>query len=103
MVSQGDVETALRSVNDPEIPVSVWDLGLVAGIDVSGDAVRVKMTFTSLGCGCMDWILEDVKAAIERIEGVRSVEVEVVWNPAWTKERMTAKARSELAARGIQS
>lgn len=103
MVSQGDVETALRSVNDPEIPVSVWDLGLVAGIDINGDAVLVKVTFTSLGCGCIDWIVEDVKAAVERVDGVRSVEVEVVWHPSWTKERMTAQARSQLAARGIQS
>lgn len=102
-MTQDEVQAALQSVNDPEIPVSVWDLGLVAGIDISGDGVRVKMTFTSLGCGCMDWIAEDVKAAVERIPGVRAVDVEAVWNPAWTKERMTARARSQLAAKGIQS
>lgn len=94
---------ALQSVNDPEIPVSVWDLGLVAGIDIAEDLVRVQMTFTALGCGCIDWIIDDVKAAVAGIVGVGRVEVEVVWNPAWTKGRMSDRARTQLATWGIQS
>lgn len=103
MLREEDVKTALQSVNDPEIPVSVWDLGLVTNFGIEGHRVSVQLTFTALGCSCMDWILDDVKAAVLRVPEVSAVEVEVVWDPPWTTDRMTAKARQQLAAWGIQS
>ncbi|PSR21655.1 MAG: benzoyl-CoA oxygenase [Sulfobacillus acidophilus] len=103
VLREEDVKTALQSVNDPEIPVSVWDLGLVTNFGIEGHRVSVQLTFTALGCSCMDWILDDVKAAVLRVPEVSAVEVEVVWDPPWTTDRMTAKARQQLAAWGIQS
>lgn len=103
MITEEDVKTALRSVNDPELPVSVWDLGLIAGIQIREDQIAVQVTFTSLGCGCTDWIVADVADALERIAEGRRVRVEVVWSPSWNKDRMTETARRQLLRLGVQS
>ncbi|MCL4319559.1 MAG: metal-sulfur cluster assembly factor [Firmicutes bacterium] len=103
MVTEEEVKKALESVCDPEIPISVWDLGLVTGIQLKEDAINVQMTLTSLGCGCVDWIVGDVEEALQRLPGVAAVHVEVVWNPSWKKERMTARGRMKLEKWGVKS
>ncbi|WP_255350241.1 metal-sulfur cluster assembly factor [Methanosarcina sp. 1.H.A.2.2] len=80
---------ALKSCYDPEIPINVIDLGLVYGIEVKEDRVRIRMTLTTPGCPMGDLIAEDVKRKVEAIEGVKEVEVELVWDPPWTPDRIS--------------
>jgi len=91
---------ALRGVLDPEYPVSVVDLGLIRGVEVRGDTVRVRLTFTSMGCPCMDLIQEDITARLQRLPGVQRVELEVVWEP-WSRAHISAEGRRRLRRLGV--
>ena len=87
----------LRTVFDPEIPVNVYDLGLVYKIDVDEEKnVSIDMTMTAPSCPMADFILEDVKEKVESIEGVKKVEVNLVFEPEWTKDMMSEEAKLEL-------
>jgi len=87
---------ALKTVYDPEIPVNIWDMGLVYDIDISDTLVVIKMTFTSPTCPMMQEILMQVKDAVQAVAGTRSVQVDLVWEPAWDLSRMSDAARLEL-------
>ena len=87
---------ALKTVYDPEIPVNIWDMGLVYDIDISSEMVVIKMTFTSPTCPMMQEILMQVKDAVQAVAGTRSVQVDLVWEPAWDLSRMSDAARLEL-------
>ena len=91
------VRDALRAVKDPELNLNVIDLGLVYEIEVSeaGD-VHVEMTLTSPGCPVGPEMLSDAHAVLEKLEGVKTVDVELVWEPYWTPERMDPRVRSLL-------
>jgi metal-sulfur cluster biosynthetic enzyme len=91
------VRKALRGVKDPELNLNIVDIGLVYDIVVgeSGD-VHVQMTLTSPGCPAGPEIVGDVKRTIEDLEGVTSVEVEIVWEPYWTPEKMDPRIRAFL-------
>jgi FeS assembly SUF system protein len=87
----------LRTVFDPEIPVNIYELGLVYKIDVDADGnVKVEMTLTSPACPSAAEIPLDVRRKVESIEGVKSVDVEIVWDPPWTMEFMSEAARVQL-------
>ncbi len=87
----------LKTVYDPEIPVDIWNLGMIYKIDVKEDAsVEVDMTFTAPSCPAADFILEDVRTKIESVEGVGSVNVNLVFEPAWDQSMMSEEARVEL-------
>ncbi len=91
------VVEALRSVFDPEIPVSIYDLGLIYDLRFSGDGkVLVIMTLTAPACPVADEIPEWIKTAILRVEGIQEVEVDLTWEPFWKPEYMTEAARLEL-------
>lgn len=90
------VMDALTKVMDPEYPVSIVDLGLVQDVSVDGNRVTVKLTFTSTGCPCTEWIIDDVKKTLSNEEGVEEVEVETVWNKPWTVDDMTEEAKEQL-------
>jgi len=93
---------ALGKVSDPELPVSLVDMGMIYRVDVSEPGtVVVDLTFTSIGCPAMDMIFDDVRAAVGAIPGVERVELEVVWSPPWTKARLTPKGRTLLSAFGL--
>ncbi|MCK4367648.1 MAG: metal-sulfur cluster assembly factor [Thermoplasmata archaeon] len=96
MVTEEEVLKAPKECNDPEIPVNIVDLGLVYGIEVSGGKVLVKMTLTAPGCPMHSVISEDAKNKVERIEDVEKAEVEIVWEPLWTPERMSPEAKKKL-------
>lgn len=100
-VAEPDVWKALSGVTDPEIPVSLVDLGMIYRVEVEGATVRVDLTFTSMGCPAMDMILDDVREAVGALPGVKAVEVEVVWSPPWTKARLTDRGRTLLKATGL--
>src|SRR5690606_32047732 len=80
---------ALREVADPELPISLVDLGLICDVRRVADAVEVDVTFTASACPCMEFIVEDVRERLLREPGVTSVTVRDVWDPPWTTERMT--------------
>lgn len=92
---------ALRSVSDPELPVSLVDLGLVYAIRRQAGRVEVDLSFTATACPAMGMIQEDVRQALLQQPGVEEVQVRVVWDPPWTKERLTAVAREQLRRLGI--
>jgi FeS assembly SUF system protein len=88
---------AVRLVYDPEIPVNVYDLGLIYAIDVSpDDRVHVKMTLTAPGCPVAGSIVAEVERRVEDIDEVRGATVELVWDPPWSKEKMSEAALLEL-------
>ncbi|MCH4148183.1 MAG: iron-sulfur cluster assembly protein [Prevotella sp.] len=87
----------LKTVYDPEIPVNIWDLGMIYKIDVKDDGnVDVDMTFTAPSCPAADFILEDVRSKIESLSEVTSANVNLVFEPAWDQSMMTEEARVEL-------
>ena len=92
---------ALRDVADPELPLSVVDMGLVYGVWLENDTVYVKLTYTSMGCPCADFILEDVRERLLREDGVARVEVEIVWDPPWSKRMLSQEARETLLEFGV--
>ncbi len=94
------VIAALHRIHDPEIPVNIYDLGLVYGVDVSPSGeVRIRMTLTTPGCPLADSFPEAVQDALKGVPGVANVEVEMVWDPPWTPERMSKFAKRELGMR----
>ena len=87
----------LRTVYDPEIPVNIYDLGLIYKVDVkeTGD-VDIDMTFTAPSCPAADFILEDVRQKVDAVDGVRNATVNLVFEPVWDQSMMTEEARVEL-------
>ena len=87
----------LKTVYDPEIPVNIYDLGLIYKIDVQDDAtVDLDMTFTAPSCPAADFILEDVRQKVDALDGVKTCNVNLVSEPEWDKSMMTEEARVEL-------
>jgi metal-sulfur cluster biosynthetic enzyme len=96
-MTETDVRDALREVIDPEIGINIVDLGLVYGVQVERDAVRITMTMTSPLCPLRDYLQDLVESTISsRLPDVRSVEVEIVSDPPWTEEMMSEAARRQL-------
>jgi metal-sulfur cluster biosynthetic enzyme len=102
-LAEPEVWAALGEVRDPEYPVSIVDLGLVYGVHVGGGRVEVTMTLTSMGCPCAHWIVEDVEERVGRLPGADDVAVEVVWDPPWTRERITPAGRAALRGVGVSA
>lgn len=87
----------LKTVYDPEIPVNIYDLGLIYKIDLNLDgALDIDMTFTAPSCPAADFIVEDVRTKVEAVKGVTSANVNMVFEPEWDKSMMTEEARIEL-------
>ena len=87
----------LRTVYDPEIPVNVYDLGLIYKVDVDDEnLVSIDMTLTSPNCPASDFIVEDVKQKVESVEGVASAQINLVFEPEWNKDMMSEEAKLEL-------
>ena len=87
----------LKTVYDPEIPVNIYDLGLIYKIDLQDDGtLDIDMTFTAPSCPAADFILEDVRTKVEAVQGVTSATINMVFEPEWDKSMMTEEARVEL-------
>lgn len=95
---EGRVIAALRTVYDPEIPVNIYDLGLVYALDLDEDAGRVdlRMTLTAPGCPVAQTFPGTVEEAVRSVRGVDDVHVELVWEPPWSRDRMSDAARLQL-------
>ena len=97
MKIERDIIMALRQVYDPEIPVNVYDLGLIYEIKVNEDhEVYIQMTLTAPNCPMADYVMEQVKTAVEDVPGVVSVNIDLVFEPVWDKSRMSEEALIEL-------
>jgi metal-sulfur cluster biosynthetic enzyme len=95
--SPDSIRKALRAVKDPELNLNIMDIGLVYDVEVSNAGqVHVRMTLTSPGCPAGTEILDDVKRVVGDLDGVAGVEVELVWDPYWTPERMDPRVRAFL-------
>ncbi|MGH7505593.1 MAG: metal-sulfur cluster assembly factor [Longimicrobiales bacterium] len=92
---------ALHEVADPELPISLVDLGLVYAIRRDGPRAEVDLTFTATACPCMEFIRDDVRDRLLREAGVDTVEIREVWDPPWTVERMTEAGRKLLRGFGV--
>ena len=87
----------LRTVYDPEIPVNIYDLGLIYLIDIDDDGnLKVDMTLTAPNCPAADYIMEDVRMKLEGIDGIKSVDLNLVFDPEWNKDMMSDEAKLEL-------
>jgi metal-sulfur cluster biosynthetic enzyme len=95
--------SALREVEDPEIPVSLVDMGLIVSIDYDEPerAARLKITYTAMGCPAMDMIQDDIRARLLREPDVERVAIEVVWDPVWTHGRLSEQARESMRQLGL--
>lgn len=94
---QDQIVMMLRTVYDPEIPVNIFDLGMIYDIDIDDDFnVNIEMTFTSPSCPAADYILMDVQMKVESIKGVKSVNINLTFDPPWNKSMMSEEAMLEL-------
>jgi metal-sulfur cluster biosynthetic enzyme len=94
---------ALREVEDPEIPISVVGMGLIVAVAYRPDTrtADLKITYTAMGCPAMEFIEEDIRAACLADPDVDAVDIEVVWDPVWTKSRIRAEARDAMRRLGV--
>ena len=94
---ESDIVVELRTVFDPEVPVNVYDLGLIYDVDVKDDGkVDITMTLTAPNCPVADDVVQEVKTAVGSVEGVTGVEVKLVFDPPWDQSRMSEEAKLDL-------
>jgi metal-sulfur cluster biosynthetic enzyme len=98
-----DLWDALRDVTDPEIPISLVDMGLIVAIARARDVVAVKLTLTAMGCAAADFIVDDIRARLLKEPGVRVVEIETVWEPIWTKARLSEDGVDVMRTLGVSA
>ncbi|MDY6779561.1 MAG: iron-sulfur cluster assembly protein [Halobacteria archaeon] len=104
--TDGDVEDRimeeLESVHDPEIPVNIVDLGLIYELDIDDEGnVDIEMTLTSMGCPTAESIMREVELTAEQVDEVEDVDVELVWQPPWSPEKVSDEGKTQLQAMGI--
>lgn len=94
---------ALRDVTDPEIPISVVDMGLIVDLKQHDEIVEVKLTFTAMGCPAMEFIMDDIRDRLLREPDVEQVNIEIVWEPVWTKARLSEEGIEIMRTWGISA
>ncbi len=96
MIAKEDVVKVLKDCYDPEIPVNVWDLGLVYDIQIEAEKINVKMTLTAPGCPMHTMISEDVRSKLLSLDGIKEATVQMVWDPPWSPDKMSEEAKAQL-------
>jgi metal-sulfur cluster biosynthetic enzyme len=94
---------ALRDVIDPEMPISVVDMGMIVDLKEQNGIVDLKLTFTAMGCPAMEFIMDDIRTRLLQEPGVEEVRIEVVWDPVWTKARLSEEGIDILRSWGISA
>jgi len=103
-VNVEQVRDSLKKCMDPEVPLSIVDMGLIYGINVTeNNDVNIKMTMTTKGCPLHETMVDDVKRYTKKVSGVNSVNVEIVWDPPWTMDKMSDTAKAMMKTMGSQS
>jgi metal-sulfur cluster biosynthetic enzyme len=96
MANKADVMDALSRVMDPELGISIVDLGLIYGVSVHGEKAEIEMTFTTPACPMLNLIVSKVEEAVGRVGGVSEVSVKVVWEPPWSPQRISEAGKRAL-------
>jgi len=96
IINREDIIKCIKKVMDPEIPVNLYDLGLIYSIKILNNDVKIQMTLTNPNCPVAGQMPENVGKSIEALKGLRSVEVNLVWKPIWTKDLMSEDAKLAL-------
>lgn len=91
-----EVLKMLKTVFDPEIPVNIYDLGLIYRIEIDGTTCHIDMTLTAPSCPAADFLVEDIRQKVADIEGIDHVDIQLVFEPEWTKDMMSEEAKLEL-------
>ena len=94
---------ALREVMDPEIPISVVDMGLIVYLQWHDKTVDLKLTFTAMGCPAMEFIMDDIRERLLRESGVQQVNIAIVWDPVWTNARLSEEGIEIMRSWGISA
>jgi len=103
-VNPDQIRDSLMQCMDPEVPLSIVDMGLIYGIDVTdNNDVNIKMTMTTKGCPLHETMVDDVKRYAKKVSGVNNVDVEIVWDPPWTMDKMSDTAKAMMKTMGAQS
>jgi len=103
-VNVEQIRESLKNCMDPEVPLSIVDMGLIYGIDVSeNNDVNIKMTMTTKGCPLHDTMVDDVKRYTKKVSGVNNVQVDIVWDPPWTMDKMSDEAKIKMKGFGNQN
>jgi len=103
-VNVEQVRDSLKKCMDPEVPLSIVDMGLIYGIDITeNNDVNIKMTMTTKGCPLHETMVDDVKRYTKKVSGVNNVDVEIVWDPPWTMDKMSDTAKAMMKTMGSQS
>ena len=104
IVNAENVRDSLKNCMDPEVPLSIIDMGLIYGIDISeNNDVNIKMTMTTKGCPLHETMVDDVKRYTKKVSGVNNVDVEIVWDPPWTMDKTSEEAKAKMKTMGAQS
>ncbi len=98
MINISDIEQRLKEIPDPELGISVWELGLIYGVDIDRKkaVVTIRMTLTSIGCPLFDLISNPIKEKVGEVKGVKRVDVELTFEPPWSPDKMSEEAKMEL-------
>ena len=103
-VSEEQIRNSLKQCMDPEVPLSIVDMGLIYGINVSeNNDVKIKMTMTTKGCPLHDTMVDDVTRYTKKVPGVNNVQVDIVWDPPWTKDKISDGAKAMMQKMGSQN
>ncbi len=94
---------ALRDVMDPELPISVVDMGLIVALAQRDGVVHLKLTFTAMGCPAMEFITDDIRDRLLQELGVRDVLIDIVWEPVWTKARLSEEGIDIMRSWGVSA
>ncbi len=103
-VNEEQIRDSLKQCMDPEVPLSIVDMGLIYGINVTeNNDVNIKMTMTTKGCPLHDTMVDDVKRYTKKVSGVNNVDVEIVWDPPWTMDKMSDSGKAKMKTMGPQN
>ncbi len=103
-ITTDQVRSSLKQCMDPEVPLSIIDMGLVYGIDISdNNDVNIKMTMTTKGCPLHDTMVDDVKRYTKKVPGVNNVNVDIVWDPPWSRDKMSDEAKALMKNMGAKA
>ena len=96
MITENEVIEVLKQCYDPEIPINIVDLGLVYEIKISEHKIYIKMTLTSPFCPMSSFIQSDIKSKLENLEGINEAEIDIVWEPPWSPDKVSEAAKAQL-------
>ena len=103
-ITEEQIRNSLKQCMDPEVPLSIVDMGLIYGINISeNNDVKIKMTMTTKGCPLHDTMVDDVTRYTKKVPGVNNVQIDIVWDPPWTKDKMSDEAKAMMQKMGSQN